>query len=73
MNLILTEQDIERDIAGFKDRVLLTRNKLVNLPSGFLTYHEHKLREKQRRDLLADIQHIQKMIEIASKALEEPC
>jgi hypothetical protein len=66
--LILTDEDILQDIENFKKRIQDARGKLDMLPTGHLPYPEHKKREKQRRDLLAEIKHVQKMRGYAEEA-----
>jgi hypothetical protein len=68
---ILTDAEIKQDILEFKDRISAARQKLADLPAGYLPYPEHKKREKIRRDLEGDIRHVQKMISIAQEALNE--
>ena len=68
----ITVADIEQDIKNFKDRISATKNKLEMLPVGFLPYPQHKKREKQRRDLKAEINHVQGLIAIAQEALTAP-
>ena len=67
----LTVEQIEKDIAGFEQRIQIAREKLGELPAGYLPYPEHKKRKKQRRDLQAEIEHVQKMIGYAKEALME--
>ena len=66
---VLTEQEILDDIEDFKDRISAARQKLENLPEGYLSYSKHRKREKVRRDLQDNIDHIQKLIKIAEEAL----
>lgn len=68
---ILTDQEIKQDILEFQDRISIARQKLENLPEGFLPFQEHKKREQKRYDLESEIKHIQKIIEIATGALNE--
>ena len=58
----ITITDIEKDIQGYQARISATQSKLAGLPTGHLPYTEHKKREKQRRDLQAEIKHVQKLI-----------
>jgi hypothetical protein len=67
--LNLTDQEILDDIAGFKDRILAAQAKLEDLPAGKLPYKEHQKREKARKVYEADIDHVQRLIEIAEEAL----
>ena len=70
---VLTDQEILEDIEDFKDRISDARQKLADLPEGYLPYSEHRKREKKRQDLQDDIEHIEKLISIARETLEEPC
>ena len=67
--LQLTNADIREDIREFKQRIQTAREKLAELPEGYLPYTEHKKREKQRRDLQAEIEHVQKLIRYAGEVL----
>jgi len=69
MQIILTNEMILEDIAEFQSRIQVVRRKLAKLPAGHLPYPEHKKREKQRKDLQAEIEHVQKMIGYAREAL----
>lgn len=68
---ILTDREIREDIHNFEKRISATREKLAMLPGGHLPFPEHKKREKQRRELQADIQHVHKLIGYATEALGE--
>ena len=65
----LTNQEILEDIEEFQFRISIARQKLIDLPAGYLPFQEHKKRELKRRQLEDDIRHVQKMIEIATEAL----
>jgi hypothetical protein len=71
MQIELTNEMILDDIAEFQNRIKSAREILAELPTGYLTYPENKNREKQRRDLEAEIRHVQKMMGYAQEALEE--
>ena len=71
MEIELTTEDILKDIEGYRDRIAAAREKLAALPAGHLPYPQHKKREKQRRELQAEIEHVQKLIEYANEAIEE--
>ena len=64
----LSISDIDADIQEFEARISSARDKLDMLPTGHLPYPDHKKREKQRRDLLAEIKHVQKMRGYAEEA-----
>ena len=69
--LLLTDEDIQEDIRGFERRIQEARDKFSELPTGHLAYPQHKKREKQRRDLQAEIKHVQGLILIAKEALTD--
>ena len=60
------------DIESFKERIASAQAKLESLPVGFLPYPQHKQREKKRRDLKAEINHVKRLIAIAQEALTAP-
>ena len=68
--LVLTDEDIREDIRGFEQRIQTAQEKLAELPAGHLPYQKYKKREKQRRDLQAEIEHVQKMMRYAREALD---
>jgi len=68
----ITIADIEKDIENFKKRIATEQAKLELLPVGFLSYPQHKRREKKRQDLQAEIKHVQGLIAIAQEALTAP-
>lgn len=64
---LLTDEELQKDLKGYYGRLQVTRNKLNNLPVGYLPYQEHKKREKARRMLKDEIKHVQKLIHIGKK------
>jgi hypothetical protein len=68
---ILTDAEIKQDILEFQDRISAARQKLADLPEGYLPYSERRKREKKRKDLEDNIRHVEKMISIATEALNE--
>ncbi len=58
---ILTDQEIKEDIQNYEQRIVAVRKKLESLPAGRLPFPEHKRREKQRRELQADLTHVKKI------------
>ena len=66
---ILTDDEIKNDIQSFQDMIFRAKEKLADLPGGHLPYSEHRKRELQRRQLEDEIKHVQKLIEIATEAL----
>ncbi|MBL7180277.1 MAG: hypothetical protein ISS67_05980 [Desulfobacterales bacterium] len=71
MQIELTIKDILNDIEEFQERISAAQSKLNMLPAGYLPYPEYKKREKQRRDLQAKIEHVEKLIRIATEGLKE--
>ena len=65
----LSISDIKADIAGFKDRIQTARAELSSLPEGFLEFKKHKAREKQRRDLHAEVKHVNILIGYAMEGI----
>ena len=65
----LTTEMIARDIEKFNERIQIAKDQLARLPVGYLEFKKHKRREKQRRDLRADISHIETLKKYARKAL----
>ena len=66
----LSNQIILRDIEGFKARIQTARDRLAAMPSDQpFSYKERKKREKQRRDLTGEIDHVLNLIAIAETAL----
>ena len=69
MFLELTPEMIRVDIAGYRDRIEAARRRLAKLPEGQVPYPEHKKREEARRILLAEIEHVKRLIQIAGETL----
>ena len=55
MDLIIS--DIEKDIAGYQERIAKARKQIDRLPTGRLPYQGHKRREKVKRESQAEIEH----------------
>ena len=68
MNLTVTE--IKEDITGYEDRIDLARLKLSELPEGYLPFKQHRARERRRRDLQAEIEHVKQLIIYANEGIE---
>ena len=66
----LTISDIQNDIAGFQVRIQKAKAQLAGLPTGRLPYQDHKRREKVRRDLQAEVKHVQGLIGYAHEGIE---
>lgn len=65
----LTISDIEKDIAGFRARIQTAKAELAVLPDGYLPFKQHKRRAKQRRDLQAEIKHVNILIGYAREGI----
>jgi len=65
----LSISDIKNDISEYQERIQTARQKLIDLPAGHLSYPEHKKREKQRRELHADIKHLQQLKSYANEGV----
>jgi hypothetical protein len=65
----LTIEDIQRNIAGFQERISKAQTELTALPKGYLPFKQHKRREKQRRDLQAEIKHVNILIGYAKEGI----
>jgi len=68
---IITDQEIQLDIVGYRRRIDQAWAKLAELPGGMIPYSEHKRRESQRQEYLNDIEHYQRLIGYANEALQE--
>ena len=66
----LTISDIEKDIAGFQERISKAQAELAVLPSGRLPFKEHKKRERIRRECEAEIKHVRQLIVYAREGIE---
>ena len=71
MQIELSIEDIKQDIEGFRNRISVAREKLTSLSTGYLSYPEHKKREKIRLGLENEIEHVRNLIKIARQALTE--
>lgn len=67
--LILTDEEILKDIAGFEQRIKSASDKLAALPAGQLSYQEHRKREAARQVYADEIEHVQRLIGYAREAL----
>jgi hypothetical protein len=65
----ITITDVEKDIQRYQARMSTARSKLADLPTGYLPYQEYKKREKQRRELQADIKHLQQLMNYANEGV----
>ena len=68
--LILTNEMIRSDLAGFQGRLQEARDKISKLPAGYLPYQEHKKREQTRRVLNDEIDHVKNLIHITNEAIQ---
>jgi len=68
MQLHLTEQDIQADIAAYQARIQLARDKLATMPATASTYKEIKKLGTQRRALQDSINHVYRLVAYAEAA-----
>ena len=66
----ISVDDIQKDIIEFKQRIEAARQQLAGLPSGHLSYPVHKKREKQRRDLQAEVRYYKQLVSYAREGVE---
>jgi len=66
----LTVEQIEKDIAGFRDRIQTAKAELDALPTGRLPFKEHKKRERISRECKAEIKHVRQLIGYAREGIE---
>jgi len=71
MQITLTDEMILAEIESYKARIRAVQARLSGLPVGYLPFKEHKKREKERRSLQAEFQHVQKLMGYAAEALKE--
>ena len=67
--LVLTREDILRDIAGFEDRIRIAKEKRSALPASASTFEERKKIKNERQRLLNEIQHVNTLIGYPEEAL----
>jgi adenine specific DNA methylase Mod len=67
---LLTNSELMDDLEGYYDRLQIAKNKLANLPVGYLPIDENEKREKARRVLNDEIRHVENLIKIATEALK---
>jgi len=65
----LTVEQIEKDITEFQNRIAKAKTDLAALPEGYLPFKQHKRREKQRRDLKSEIEHVNILIGYAREGI----
>ena len=67
--MLITNEIIREDIENFNKRIRDAKTKLKDLPEGYLSYQEHKKREKKRHILESEIEHVKRLIHIAKEGL----
>ena len=70
MKIDLSNEMIQSDLAGYRERLLSAETELAGLPSGHIPYQQHKAREAQRKEYLSDIEHLNRLIGYAKEGLE---
>ena len=68
--IILTNDMILDDIAGFKQRIQTARKKLAALPATAIDWKEHKKIKSKKHELKSEISHVKQLIGYAKEALE---
>ena len=66
----LTVEQIEKNIAGYKAKILTAQTALAALSTGHLSFKEHKKREKIRRNCKAEVKHCKQLIGYAREGIE---
>lgn len=70
--MTVTELEIRNDITEFKARIAIAKRKLNELGHRTdVTYSKHKQREAKRKQLLNEIEHVERMIAYAEDALND--
>ena len=67
--LDLTDEDILKDIEGFKARINQAKERLAALPATAPDWKGRKKLAEKKRILNDDIRHVRKLIDIAQRAL----
>lgn len=65
----LTVEQIQVDIQNFETRIESARSKLTALPESAPTWAGQKKLRQQERELLSEIQHVERLIEYAKEAI----
>lgn len=69
--LNLTKNDMRQDILDYQERIRIAQQKLSALPKNVVGYQERKKARFKRKVLEQEIEHVKRLILIASDALEE--
>ena len=67
----ITQKIIQSDIVSFRRRIADAKAKMAALPDGHLPYPEHKKREKKKVDLIAEVAHVERLIQVAQEGLRD--
>jgi len=67
--MTLINDDIRVDVKKYEARIEKANEKLNNLPETAYGWQAEKALNKKRRDLIAEIEHCENLIRIASEAL----
>ena len=71
--ILLTNKEIHDDIRAFKERILDAQSKLESLPDKTKRLESWEMKkkvEKQRRELIVEINHVYSLIKIAREGLD---
>jgi hypothetical protein len=69
--LILTNEMIRSDLAGYQGRLQAARDRLAELPTAAGTWPEQKKLKEQKRILRDEIKHVRYLMAIATEALSK--
>lgn len=65
----ISTKTIEKDIKSFRKRLNQAQDKLTDLPKSAGTYRDRKKLKVQKHALSQEIEHVQKLIQIAQERL----
>ncbi len=69
--LILTREDIQADIDQYQARIQSARDSLASLPAKSTDWKQRKKLKARRRVLQEEVDHVNRLIGYANKALSE--
>jgi len=68
--MTITIESIRKDIEGYQERIAKAREQINLLPAEYLPYQDHRKKEKQRRDCVAEVRHCEQLILYALEGIE---
>ena len=69
--IVLTRESVSADISAYQDRLHSAQQALRDLPTWGQTYKERKRLSTDRNRLMAEMEHVRRLIGYAQQALEE--